>query len=61
MTFAGIAVWWFLRTCPPEVAMDEIVYLEGQPLGPLGRLLPVLLTVLGLVLFAAVVAWLVWR
>src|SRR5262245_57610341 len=24
LLIAGIAVWWFLRVCPPEVALEEI-------------------------------------
>ncbi len=37
---AGIAVWWFLRVCPPEVALAEIERLEATPLGALGRVVP---------------------
>lgn len=37
---AGIAVWWFVRTCPPEVALDQIERLERTPLGTAGRALP---------------------
>ena len=55
---AGIAVWWFVRVCPPEVALDEIARLEQTPLGPVGRLLPWLLVALGLVLLALSVIWL---
>jgi uncharacterized membrane protein YkvA (DUF1232 family) len=59
---AGIAVWWFLRTCPPEVALDEIERLESTPLGRIGRSLPWLLGVcLGalaaLALYAGVRRW----
>jgi len=36
---AGIAVWWFLGVCPPELALGEIEYLERTPLGPIGRAL----------------------
>lgn len=37
---AGIAVWWFVRTCPPGVALDQIERLERTPLGTAGRALP---------------------
>src|SRR5215213_7663559 len=58
---AGIAVWWFLRTCPPEVALDQIVRLEETPLGRAGRALPWLLTVvLAVVLGVALVLLLRW-
>ncbi len=43
---AGIAVWWFLRVCPPELALDEIGRLEGTPLGPVARALPWMIGVL---------------
>jgi hypothetical protein len=58
---AGIAVWWFLRTCPPAVALDEIERLEQTPLGPGSRLVPWLLVALGVVLCAWAVVWLVQR
>lgn len=56
---AGIAVWWFLRTCPPERAMAEIERLEETQLTTADRLAPWLLVVLaagclGLVLIATV-------
>jgi uncharacterized membrane protein YkvA (DUF1232 family) len=44
LLIAGIAVWWFLRVCPPEVALDEIERLEGTPAGTAGRALPWLLS-----------------
>lgn len=37
---AGIAVWWFLRVCPPSVALAEMERLETTPLGPAGRFAP---------------------
>ncbi|MFN8557726.1 MAG: DUF1232 domain-containing protein [Dehalococcoidia bacterium] len=40
LLIAGIAVWWFLRVCPPEVALVEVERLEATPLGPAGRALP---------------------
>jgi uncharacterized membrane protein YkvA (DUF1232 family) len=40
---ASLAVWWFLRVCPPAVASREIAQLEATPLGPWGRRLPWLL------------------
>ena len=43
---AGVAVWWFLRTCPPEVAMDEIERLEQTLLTKADRLTPWLLLAL---------------
>lgn len=48
LLIAGIAVWWFLRVCPPEVALDEIERLEGTPIGPAGRSLPWLLSLAAL-------------
>lgn len=58
---AGIAVWWFLRVCPPAVADRELVRLEQTPLGPWDRRLPWLLgTLLGL-LFLMCVWWLATR
>jgi uncharacterized membrane protein YkvA (DUF1232 family) len=58
---AGLAVWWFLRVCPPAVAMEEIEQLEATPVGRLGRLVPWLLVALSLVLLALVVAWLLGK
>jgi uncharacterized membrane protein YkvA (DUF1232 family) len=59
LLIAGIAVWWFLRVCPPDVAMEEIARLEQTPLGPVAWLAPWALT-LGLVALLAgiVVVWL---
>jgi uncharacterized membrane protein YkvA (DUF1232 family) len=57
---AGLAVWWFLRTCPPEVAMDEIERLEQTPLTTADRLTPWLLLAMAvgcLGVGLAVVAW----
>ena len=45
---AGIAVWWFLRVCPADVALAEIATLERTPLGAWGRALPRLLLALSL-------------
>jgi uncharacterized membrane protein YkvA (DUF1232 family) len=56
---AGIAVWWFLRVCPPAVALDEITRLEATPLGSAGRALPWLLFTWATVL-AAWLAWWLW-
>jgi hypothetical protein len=57
---AGIAVWWFLRVCPPAVALDEVARLERTPLGAAGRALPWLLAaLLGALLLMALAAW--WR
>lgn len=47
---AGIAVWWFLRVCPPTVALNEVEQLERVPLTPLDRLVPMLLVGFALVL-----------
>ena len=58
---AGIAVWWFLRSCPPAVALDEIERLEQTSLGPGSRLVPWLLVALGVALCARAVVWLVPR
>ncbi len=57
LLIVGIAVWWFLRVCPPSVALAEIALLELLPLGPVGRRVPLLLTLAGLVLLAAFLAW----
>lgn len=54
---AGIAVWWFLRVCPPAVALAEIEQLEHMPLGRLSRLLPWLLLGLAAVFLILVVGW----
>jgi uncharacterized membrane protein YkvA (DUF1232 family) len=37
---AGIAVWWFLRTCPPAIALEHLDVLERTPLGRTGPALP---------------------
>lgn len=37
---AGIAVWWFLRTCPPHIAEEHLIALEGRALSPGDRLAP---------------------
>lgn len=56
---AGIAVWWFLRTCPPAVALDEIEVLEATTLGIAGRALPWLLGgMLALLCATAILLWL---
>ena len=54
---AGIAVWWFLRVCPPAVAMAEVERLEHTPVGPVGRLLPVVLMLLAVLMLALTVFW----
>ena len=58
---AGIAVWWFLRACPPALALAEVERLEGTPVGPVGRLLPWLLVLLGGLLLVLAVIWLLAR
>ncbi len=55
---AGLAVWWFLRTCPPAVALAEVARLEATPVGPVGRLVPWLLVLLGSLLLVVAVIWL---
>ena len=57
---AGLAVWWFLRFCPPEVALEEIERLEATRLGAAGRLLPWVLGVLCAALLVVALLWL-WR
>lgn len=58
LLIAGIAVWWFLRVCPPSVALDEISRLEETRLGAAGRALPWLLGVpLGVLLLVVVTIW----
>jgi uncharacterized membrane protein YkvA (DUF1232 family) len=54
---AGLAVWWFLRVCPPMVAMAEIERLERTPVGPLDRLVPWLLVALSGALLILVAWW----
>lgn len=56
---AGLAVWWFVRTCPPEVAREQIARLEGELVGRIGRLVPWGLAVAGVIL-AIGAAWWVW-
>jgi uncharacterized membrane protein YkvA (DUF1232 family) len=58
---AGIAVWWFLRACPPAMALAEIERLEATPLGPMGKLLPWLLMLLGGSVCLLAVLWLLAR
>ena len=58
---AGVAVWWFLRTCPPNVAMAEVERLEVTPVGPVGRLVPWLLVLVGGLLFLLAALWIVNR
>ena len=58
---AGLAVWWFLRTCPPAVALAEVARLEATPVGPVGRLVPWLLVLLGSLLLVVAVIWLCAR
>ena len=57
---AGLAVWWFLRVCPPEVALDEVGRLEATPLGAVGRALPWALALALAVLGGVMLRWL-WR
>ncbi len=54
---AGIAVWWFLRVCPPAVAMEEVERLEHTPLGHADRMLPWLLSAALAALLLTVVVW----
>ena len=56
---AGVAVWWFLRACPPAVAMMEVERLEATPVGVVGRLIPWLIVLLGVLLLALMAVWLV--
>jgi len=57
---AGVVVWWFVRTCPPEVALAEVERLEATSLGRWGRALPWVLGVALGAVFVAFVAWW-WR
>ena len=57
LLIAGIAVWWFLRTCPPTLAMDHIGELENLALGRLDRTLPWLAGLIGFATFAMVGAY----
>lgn len=57
LLIAGIAVWWFMRVCPPAVALAEVERLEQTPLGRAGRLLPAALLVLTLILLALLIVW----
>jgi uncharacterized membrane protein YkvA (DUF1232 family) len=58
---AGVAVWWFLRSCPPLVALAEIERLEQTPLGRGSRLVPWLMAALAGALCAWALVWLVQR
>ena len=55
---AGVAVWWFLRACPPAVALEQIARLEQQPVGRVGRAIPWGLVAGGVVLAAGALLWL---
>jgi uncharacterized membrane protein YkvA (DUF1232 family) len=57
LLIAGIAVWWFLRVCPSAVTLAEIERLESTPVGPIGRRLPALLIVAGILLLAFAILW----
>ncbi len=37
---AGVAVWWFVRTCPPSLANEHLNALRRTPLGRFDRALP---------------------
>jgi uncharacterized membrane protein YkvA (DUF1232 family) len=55
---AGIAVWWFVRTSPPAVALELLDELERIPLTGVERALPwtlggALLVTIGVVVFRA--------
>ena len=54
---AGIAVWWFLRVCPPDVALAEVEALERTPLTAWERTLPPVVAILGLVIGLLLAAW----
>jgi uncharacterized membrane protein YkvA (DUF1232 family) len=54
---AGVAVWWFLRVCPPDVALEEIARLERTPPGPLTRLVSWLSAALAAALVALLLVW----
>ncbi len=54
---AGIAAWWFLRSCPPAIALEEIERLEQTPLGRVGRLVPWLLAGLCISLLVGAGIW----
>lgn len=58
---AGIAVWWFLRVCPPSVVAAEAERLEATPVGAIGRLVPALLVLAGLLLLALAAIWTLTR
>ena len=61
LLIAGVAIWWFLRVCPPAVAMAEVARRETTPVGPIGRLVPWLLVLFGGLLLVLGVIWLVAR
>ena len=60
LLIAGIAVWWFIRVCPPAVALDEVDQLAHTPLGPWGRALPWLLVALAAALLVLAVVLRLW-
>ena len=37
---AGVAVWWFVRTCPPSLADEHLDALRRTPPGRFDRALP---------------------
>lgn len=56
---AGIAVWWFLRVCPPAPVLDAIERLEQRPLHGRDRFVPWIVGGAAAVSGIAAGAWLV--
>lgn len=61
LLIAGIAVWWFLRMCPPAPALAVLDELEATPLNVAERALPwiigAMLVLAGVGLAAKVIGW----
>lgn len=58
---AGIAVWWFVRTCPPSIATDHLDALERLPLRPVDRALPWVFGAVTVAAACGTAAYLVFR
>ena len=59
LLIVGVATWWFLRACPPELLLVGLEELEATPLTRLQRMAPWLVAAL-LALGTAVALWVVF-